>query len=86
MQEIKQYVKKPIPVSAVCYDGTNAEQVIEFCKPRTAFKAENSGSIIINTLEGDMELVPGAYCIRGVRGETYPCAKDIFEETYEEYI
>ena len=24
------------------------------------------------------------YIIKGVRGEFYPCQKDIFEETYEE--
>ena len=26
----------------------------------------------------------GDYIIRGVRGEFYPCKKNIFEETYEE--
>lgn len=26
----------------------------------------------------------GDYIIKGVRGEFYPCQKDIFEETYEE--
>jgi len=26
---------------------------------------------------------PGDYLIEGVEGELYPCAKDIFEKTYD---
>lgn len=37
----------------------------------------------IETLEGDMEGSVGDYIIKGVKGEIYPCRKDIFEETYE---
>lgn len=40
--------------------------------------------IIIKTLEGDMELTPGNWLIRGVAGEFYPCEASIFEQTYEE--
>jgi hypothetical protein len=38
---------------------------------------------IVETLEGKMEGKSGDYLIRGVKGELYPCRKDIFEETYE---
>lgn len=44
----------------------------------------------IDTLEGDFEVDEeyidehgGYVIIRGVEGEEYPCALDIFEETYE---
>ena len=37
----------------------------------------------IATLEGVMEVRPGDWIIRGVKGETYPCKPDIFEMTYE---
>lgn len=44
----------------------------------------------IDTLEGDFEIDAayieehgGYYIIRGVEGELYPCAADIFEQTYE---
>lgn len=44
----------------------------------------------IETLEGDFEVDEdyldkhGSYVIiRGVNGELYPCATDIFEDTYE---
>ncbi len=37
----------------------------------------------IHTLEGDMTAVPGDYIITGVKGELYPCKKEIFEATYD---
>jgi len=39
---------------------------------------------IIPTREGNLFAVKGRdYIIRGVEGEIYPIAKDIFEKTYE---
>lgn len=38
---------------------------------------------LVSTLEGDMRASTGDYLIRGVRGELYPCKKEIFEETYD---
>lgn len=40
-------------------------------------------SLTIKTLEGKMKAKNGDYIIKGVKGEFYPCRKDIFEETYE---
>lgn len=37
----------------------------------------------IHTLEGVMNARPGDWIIRGVKGELYPCANDIFAATYE---
>jgi len=39
---------------------------------------------IIETLEGAMRARPGDYVVQGVRGELYPVAEEIFEETYRE--
>ncbi|HVS35889.1 MAG TPA: hypothetical protein VMS17_09925 [Gemmataceae bacterium] len=39
--------------------------------------------IVIHTLEGDMLAKWGDWIIRGIKGEIYPCAPDIFEATYE---
>lgn len=41
------------------------------------------GALMIRTLEGDMRVAYGAWVIRGVQGEFYPCAEDIFATTYE---
>lgn len=30
-----------------------------------------------------VHVAPGMWIIRGVQGELYPCAPDVFEETYE---
>lgn len=37
----------------------------------------------VKTLEGVLKGKAGDYLIEGVRGELYPCDKEIFEETYE---
>lgn len=48
---------------------------------------------VLKTIEGDFEVDEeyidnheGYVIIRGVDGETYPCALDIFEETYEQHV
>ena len=40
-------------------------------------------SLIIPSLEGDMEAQPGDWIIVGVQDEIYPCKPDIFKATYE---
>lgn len=42
-----------------------------------------TGFMVIATPEGEMQVKPGDYIIRGVQGEFYPCKPDIFEQTYE---
>jgi hypothetical protein len=36
----------------------------------------------VNTLEGTMKGKAGDYLVTGIRGEQYPCDKEIFEESY----
>lgn len=36
----------------------------------------------VDTLEGTMSGKPGDYLVKGIKGELYPCDKEIFEETY----
>jgi hypothetical protein len=45
---------------------------------------------VVNTMEGDYEVDEeyieehgGYYLMRGVEGEVYPCARDVFEQSYE---
>ncbi len=37
----------------------------------------------VETMEGSLEGKAGDYLMIGIKGEIYPCAKEIFEETYE---
>jgi hypothetical protein len=41
---------------------------------------------VIPTMEGEMQVKPGDWVIKGVQGEFYPCKPDIFEATYEEVV
>jgi len=91
---IKKYMKKPIPVEAEVYrlgieDGfdtigvavTSGLNQHTYEHPKcSAFK----GIPYIQTLEGKHYISEGDIIITGVRGERYPCKKDIFLETYEE--
>ena len=49
----------------------------------THFKVEGN-TLKVKTLEGiSYDVTTSDVIIRGVKGEYYPCKKDIFEETYE---
>lgn len=39
----------------------------------------------VDTMEGILEGKAGDYLIQGIRGEFYPCDKEIFEESYKDY-
>ena len=39
-------------------------------------------SFKVETMEGILEGKAGDYLMVGIKGEMYPCDKDIFEETY----
>ena len=79
---VKKYVKKPILVEAVQFNGCNIDEVNDFCKD--AFIED--GWLWVSTLEGNMKASNkvGDYIVKGVMGEFYICEKSIFEETYEE--
>jgi hypothetical protein len=78
------YVKKPIPVEAIQINN-NAEEIQNFIGDNGSVINDTHCTLVtINTLEGTMSATDGAYIIKGVAGEFYPCAKDIFESTYEE--
>ena len=58
----------------------------EYVKKRIPIKAiQIHESFRVETLEGTMQGASGDYLIQGIRGELYPCAEDIFEESYEKY-
>lgn len=45
---------------------------------------ENDDCYLIPTLEGTMKMGRDDMLITGVKGEIYPCKRDIFEATYDE--
>lgn len=90
-----KFRKKPVVIEAMLWPGISVATVDDVM----AFEdwvepiARASGiwplryrgvTLIIPTLEGEMEAKPGDWIIRGVQGELYPCKPDIFAATYEQ--
>ena len=78
---IKKYIKNPIPIDALQWNGDNKDEILNFIGESAEIRG---GSLYIKTLEGNMFAPIGRYIIKGVNGEFYPCREDIFEKTYEE--
>ncbi len=82
-----KFRKKPVVIDAFCLgidpipdwfmDKVSTNEII----------LHSQGSLLsyaqITTLEGIMRADGGDFCIRGVKGEIYPCKPDIFAATYE---
>lgn len=93
--KVRKYVKKPVVVEAIQWNGYNWQDITSFCGDSVTFEEIHQRQISddvftsniflhIKTLEGDMEAKVGDYIIKGVKGEFYPCKPDIFDETYQE--
>lgn len=90
-----RYRKKPVEIEAITF-----EEFIEYGKATAKYtvngipysfdykgwgvKRETDECYIIPTLEGMYRFTPDDMLITGIKGEIYPCKKDIFEATYEE--
>ena len=81
---IKQYRKKPVVIEALLVTSPTADRAAEWCKGKVTQLNTGEKVVDIKTLEGTMRASHGAYIIKGVQGEFYPCRADIFAQTYEE--
>ena len=52
-------------------------------KPIVVYAYQLSTDTAVETLEGIMHGKAGDYMMKGIKGEFYICAKDIFEATYD---
>lgn len=77
------YRKKPIPIEARQYTGDNFLELQDWSNGHVERSIYDDDGILVYSLEGPMWFNEGDYIIKGIRGEFYPCQKDIFEETYE---
>ena len=85
-QEIKldSYVKRPIPIVATQWlDDQNSYFKLVKMGAVPHIEITGDGNLYIKTLEGRMKCPVGSYVIKGIKGEFYPCAEDIFNESYE---
>lgn len=83
-----KFVKRPVVIEAILWDGSNPKEVLEFLGRSLqhldfASQSWARSRITIPTLEGDMFASVGDWIIKGIKGEFYPCKPDIFAATYE---
>ena len=76
-----KFRKKPVIIDAEQFTGDKAQALRLGLRYSTA--AMGGMAWFAPTLEGEMIVNVGAWVIRGVKGEIYPCADDIFKLTYE---
>ena len=81
---MQKFVKKPVVIEAIQYNGENIEAIEDFVgkKLSTVMASDVYVKLIIPTLEGYMKASKGDYIIKGIKGEFYPCKPDIFKEIY----
>ena len=92
MPEPKKYVKLPVVIDAMEWDGTyDAAETIRLWVARNGGNVvalsgfpSDGPTLLIATLEGDMKATTGDFIVRGVQGEFYPVKPDIFAATYRE--
>lgn len=80
-----KYIKKPITIEAVQFDGTY-ESYLNDIEPFVG--RDGLGPFVIDrfdvkTLEGKHVATAGDYIVKGVKGEFYPCKPDIFQMNHE---
>ena len=89
-----KFRKKPVVIEAITFDElvayglANTTNVVNgmpwsFEYEGQAISHENDRCYLIPTLEGTMKFTPDDMLITGVKGEIYPCKKEIFDATYE---
>lgn len=78
---MSKYVKKPVVIDAIQYTGDNMKDIA--CFMGVTGLAFRGKKIFVPTLEGEALCSPGAYIIKGISGEFYPCDEEIFYKTYE---
>lgn len=85
---IKKFIKTPDVVEAFEWNGKSETlrdpDISLFMANNPHFTGE-LGVVYIHTLEGEIrEAKPGDYIVKGLRGEIFPVAKEIFNESYSE--
>ncbi len=82
---MQKFVKKPVVIEAIQYDGANITEIETFVggKLPTVMNSNKDTQLVVSTLEGDMKISKKEYVIKGVNGEFYPCKPDVFEKTYD---
>lgn len=90
-----KFRKKPVVIEAITFDELVAHGIAQggYCYEGMPWSFhynghhithENDDCYLIATLEGVRQMGRSDMLITGVKGEIYPCKRDIFAATYEE--
>ena len=94
---MKKYMKKPLVIQAC--EIPHPMESLNYMEDMLAlldwmrehgvkfsYKANRDGAteVFVETLEGQMRGKSGDFIIRGIKGEFYPCAGEIFRDSYQE--
>lgn len=81
-----RYRKRPLVIEAVQWDG-NPDTVLPLMQDKNARRGslylDSDNRIQIATLEGFLWCPIGHWIVKGIKGELYPVADDVFKATYE---
>lgn len=78
-----KYRKKPVVIEAFRFGHDPVPEWFAESGTAKVVQGQSHEYIVIRTLEGQMTADVGAWVIKGVKGELYPCQHEIFEATYE---
>lgn len=89
-----RYRKKPVVIEAITFDELVAHGIASggnvvrgmpwsFKYNGHPISHEHDKCYLIPTPEGTMNFTPQDMLITGIKGEIYPCKRDIFDATYE---
>jgi len=81
---MKQYIAKPITVSALQFNGVNHEAMREFVGKKMTAHNRMGDKFFLNTMEGMLLVCPTDYIVRGIHGEFTLVRENTFNETYTE--
>ena len=85
MVDAGQYRKRPVVIEAIQFQATKEgiAAVLRFC-PGAGLLPRGAYTVLqIKSREGMKTAIPGDWIVKGIQGEFFPCAPDIFEATYE---
>ena len=92
--DLMKYREKPVIIEAITFDElvehgrNNGANIVNGMPWSWQYNGhpithENDDCYLIPTLEGTMKMGRTDMLITGVKGEIYPCKREIFDATYE---
>lgn len=88
---MRRFRKKPVEVTAVQWTGDNEDEIVAFAgdlfhavDPEDRGDDPDQTAAVMDALHNTwVRVYDGQWIVRGVKGEFYPVAADVFAETYE---